>query len=851
MWRATVKGLIAHKLRLALTALSVVLGVSFVTGTYVLTDTLGAFFDGAFAEATAGTDVLVQSAAGTDDDTPDALEPVDESVLTTVQGVDGVRVAEGMVGGFAQMVGRDGKPIGGQGPPTLGFSWGPTTELYPLTIHAGTKPDAPGEVAIDAATARKQHFGVGDRIKILFTGPAEEFTVSAIVGFGKSDNLGGATIAAFTLADAQRVVGQRGKYDQIGIVADDGASVDALVQRLEGALPDDIEARRGEEVAADEADQIKGQINFLGTALRFFAGIALFVGAFIIANTFSIIVAQRTKELALLRALGASGRQVLGSVLGEALAIGVAASIAGIGLGLLVGAGLRALFQTIAGGGNLPGASILLLPRTVVVGLVVGTGTTLVSAIAPARRASRLSPVAAMREDWSTAGEAGLSVLRLVGVAVALAAGGALLGRGLFGSDVALRFAIIGAGALLVFVGVALGSALVTRPLTGVIGAPMARIGGVAGRLARQNAARNPKRTAATAAALMVGLGMVSAITVMGSSIKTSLNKVIDEAFSADLTVTPKGNQEGVFSPEVAERVRKVEGVDQVVSLRFGTFQAEGRRRFLISPSERGLASVLDLDVQQGSVDALADGGVLLHEDIAGKRGLGVGDTLRMDLPTGPIDVNVDGIFRDRRVLDTSYLLSRRDYERGFTEQNDGVLLVDVAEGREVAAAGRQITKGLEDDFPNVQVRDQEAFKEEASANVNQILALVSALLLLAVIIALLGIANTLALSIFERTRELGLLRAVGMSRRQTRRMVRAESVIVAVLGAVLGIVVGVGFGILIVRALYDEGIRQLTVPAGQLVVLIVAAAVAGILAAIFPARRAARLDILQAIASD
>jgi putative ABC transport system permease protein len=850
LFRATLKSVVAHKLRLALTGLAIVLGVGFVAGTFVLTDTLSRFFDDVFAEGNQAVDVEIQAAKSSTSQSAVARDSgVPESLLETVRKVPGVGLAAGRVGGYAQFMGRDGKRIGGQGPPTIGIGGADNAvELSPLRIRAGRTPNAPGEVVMDVVTAKNHHFAVGDRVRVIFVGPAEEFTIVGLSGFGKADNLGGATLAVFDLRTGQRVFDKPGRFDAISVQADQNTDPGTLLERVSSAIPAQYEAVSGQQAAADNAAQIKQGINFLGTAVLFFAGISLFVGAFVIANTFAIVVAQRTRELALLRALGATGGQILRSVVGEAALVGLVASVIGLGFGVGVGVGLRRLIQLISGGAALPGADILVLPRTVIVSLVLGVVVAVLSAIAPARRAARLSPIAAMREAPEDVTLPSLRRNLIAGIVGAVGAG--MVAVGMFGRSVPQRFAWLALGTILTFLGVALLAALIARPVAATLAWPLPRVAGVAGRLARANATRNPTRTAATAVALMVGLALVTAISLLTASIKASVRSVLDDVVRTDLVVRAEG-MEGRMSHEVGDRIRALPTVADAVALRPDQWHLHGKSKTLVGVTPQGIGNVMDLRMVEGSATELADGGVLVHSDVAKTLGLHAGSMLPMEFPqSGEVQVHVDGIFSERRVTNSSYLLSMADYERGYTARNDVVVLVKFKPGVVVKDAMKGLGPTLAD-FPNVALQNQEDFKRDQSRQFDQILALVTALLMLAIVIALLGIANTLALSIFERTRELGLLRAVGMSRRQVRRMVRWEAVLIALFGAVLGVGVGAVFGWAAVRALADDGITKTVVPFGQWIVLVVVAGLAGLVAAAFPARRAGRLDVLAAIASE
>ena len=847
MWRATIKGLLAHKLRLALTALAVVLGVGFVAGTYVLTDTIDQTFDDLFNEISVGVDVSVRAESSFDAASgfgggEAGRETVPDTLVATIAAVPGVAAVEGSVTGYAQLVDEEGKAITTTGAPTLGTNWG-TPGMSPLRLRAGREPRQPGEVVVDAVTAREHDLAVGDRVRILFRGPPGDFTVVGITGFGQADNLAGATLAVFETTTAQQVLGKAGRFDNIDVRAAEDVGALELRQRVEAALPPGFQALTGQQLAEESADDVQEALGFLGTALLVFAGIALFVGAFIILNTFSILVAQRTRELGLLRALGAGRGQVLRSVVAEAVVVGLVASLAGVGLGVLVAIGLQALLGAF--GIDLPGTGTRILPRTVIVSLIVGQVVTVVSAVVPARRASRIAPLAALRAGQVE--EVGSLRRRTVVGALVMVGGVAALVAALIGD--AGGIGVVGLGAALVFVGVALMAPLAARPLARVIGAPLPRLAGVSGKLGRQNAMRNPRRTAATAAALTVGLGLVGCVSVLAASIKESSAEIIDRALAADFVVST-GQFMPTVSTEVADRLQGIPELGAVTSLQTGDWRFEGSGRSLFAGDPTTIATLMNLEVRAGDLAGLARGGVMVEERQAEEQGIAVGSTIPMEFArTGVQELRVVGTYAQNQLLG-NYLVSTATYVANYRERRDFVVLAKAAPGVPPATA-RAALERVTADFPNVEVRDQTEFKETQKEQVNQALGLVSALLGLAIVIALLGIVNTLALSVFERTRELGLLRAVGMSRRQVRSMIRGESVIIAVIGAVLGLAVGVAFGWVLVADLESQGISRLVVPFGQLLFYVVMAAVAGVLAAVFPARRAANLDVLGAIAHE
>jgi putative ABC transport system permease protein len=847
MLNATLKGLAAHKLRLALTALAIVLGVSFVAGTYVLTDTISKTFDELFKNVTQNVDVIVRSKDTISSGQGDELrEPMPASLATRIGQVDGVKSAEGGVNGYAQFLKKDGKPVTTGGAPTLGVSFGRTPELNDPYLRSGRMPTASNEVVMDLLTARKYGFGVGDQVKVLLQGGAREFDLVGLIGFGSADNLAGATLAGFDVATAQELFDKKGKYDDINVVADQGVSQPELRDRVKAAVADPrYEVLTRQEYAEASAKSISDTIGrFLGTALLAFAGVALLVGAFLIVNTFTIVLAQRTRELALLRCLGASRRQVLGSVLLESTVVGVIASLVGLGFGVVVAIGLRRLLEAF--GGKLPTTSLQFLPRTVIVSLVVGIGITLISSLVPALKATRVPPVAALREEASAAPRRFSRLRTVVGVLVT-AVGGALLSVGLF-RDVGNRLFNLAAGAVIIFLGVAVLSPLFTRPLARLIGWPIAGAFREPGKLARQNAMRNPRRTASTAAALMIGLALVTFVSIFADSIKTSLTGILDRAVAADYILNTQ--QFTPFSPELAKRLATQPQVDAVVAVRVGPWKLHGKTKQVMAADPVAYDKAVRTETTAGALGDLSGGGLAVKESVAKSEGWKVGDTVPMEfLGRGVQQVPLKAIYKDNGV-NGDFLLSLADYQRFYTTQADQQVLVRAKAG--VAPAdSRAAIEGVLANFPNVQVRDQAEYKAEQAHQIDQLLALVSALLGLAILIALFGIVNTLALSIFERIRELGLLRAIGATRGQLRRMIRWEAVIIAVLGAVFGLVIGWFFGWAAVRALKEQGITEFSIPGGQLSLYVVAAAVAGVLAAILPGRRASRVDMLRAIASE
>ncbi|MFP3966691.1 FtsX-like permease family protein [Actinomadura fulvescens] len=845
----TLKGLLAHKLRLALTALSIVLGVGFVAGTYVLTDTINKTFNELFTETTKGIDVAVrgkESFGG--QESAEQRQPLPAATRDQIAQVEGVRAAEGSVTGYAQFIGKNGKPVTTGGAPTLGVSVYTTPELSEgISVRSGTLPKEPGQVAVDARTAGKQGFTVGSRVKLIFQGPAREFTVTAIVGFGEADNLAGATLAAFDLRTAQEVLNRRGVYDEIDVVAADGVSPETLRDRIQARVGGGYEALTGEQYAEENAKAVGQFTNIINIALLSFAFVALFVGSFIIVNTFSIILAQRTRELALLRCLGGSRRQLMRSVLAEATLVGLVASVIGLGAGIVIAIGLQGLFEAL--GADLPATSLEIRPRTIVVGLVVGVGVTVLASLAPALRATRVAPVAAVQEA-TMAAPARVGPLRIITGALLSVAGLAALLVGLFADEAGNRLVTVATGAVVIFLGVAVLSPLVARPMSRVLGWPFAHWAGQPGKLARENAMRIPRRTASTAAALMIGLALVSLVTIFAASLKASSAKILDRAVAADYILTgPSGGFTG-FSPEVVRQLSQQPQIEAATGLRSGSFKIDGQGKSLTGIDPVSYGRTVRTETTSGSLADLAQGGLAVREDVAEQKGWKVGDTVTMQFPVGGVDrIPLRAVYEDNE-LNGEYMLALRDYQRHYQDQLDVFGFVKARQGVAPAESRAAIDRVIER-FPSVQVRDQAEFKQEQENQINQILILFYVLLALAVVIAFIGIINTLALSVLERVRELGLLRAVGMTRGQLRAMIRWEAVIISVLGAVLGLAVGVFFGWTLVSALDEEGITEFALPVGTLIGLVVAAGVVGVVSAILPGRRAARIDVLRAVTTE
>jgi len=772
---------------------------------------------------------------------------VPASVLTTVQSVPGVERARGSVFlNGVQVVGQDGKVVGTPGAPAFGSSWSDDPDLSPFRLVEGRGPTRADEVAVDSQTASKAALTVGGPVELTTPGPTLHATVVGIFRFGTTGNLAGASIVAFDLPTAQRVLLQGADaYTQVSAKAFPGLAQDVLRARVAEALgPRDLrtlDVRTGKSAADQQAQRITDNLKFFGYFLLAFAGIALVVGSFIILNTFTMLVAQRTRELALLRAVGASRGQVTRSVLLEAAVVGVVGATVGLGLGVLLSAGLRGLFAAL--GLDLPAGPLVLTPATVARAYLVGVVVTLVAAYLPARRASRVPPVAALRADVRTTAKSLLT--RTVLGCTALAAGGAAVVAGLRATGNAAP-TLVSFGGLGVLVAAVVLSPAVVRPVLRVLAAPVRR-SGATGRIAVDNAGRNQRRTATTASALMLGLALVSAIGVLGASTTASTDAVIDKVLRADFVVSNPSFLP--MSPDVARALAGTDGVGAVSAVQAVRASIGGSTTVLTAVDPATITQMVDLDVVSGSISGLGTDGLLVDDKTAVSEGYRVGSTVPATFSSGSRLLTVEGVYRSSGAF-SGGVVSTSTAREVRARDLDELVYVRLAPGADTAAT-RSAVKQAMTGFPNVQVQDQTEFKASIRDQVNQLLYLVYALLGLAVVIAILGVVNTLALSVVERTREIGLLRALGMGRRQLRGTVRLESVSISVYGALLGLLIGVLFGAALQRSLADQGITVLGVPWLVIAVVLLASVVVGVLAAVWPARRAARLDVLAAIATE
>jgi putative ABC transport system permease protein len=843
------KALLGRKLRTILTAFAIVLGVATVSGTYVLTDSIDKAFDSIFTDVRQGSNVVISGKAAFDlSDESGVQEPsFDESLVEKVRALPGVDQAEGSVDGEAQIIGRDGKAIVYGGAPNLGFSIARADSPFnPLTLVRGSWPAA-NEVVIDQSTANKENIKISDIVGVQAEGPVRRLNVSGIVKFGSVATIGGATLAGFDLPTAQKLFGEPGKLDEIAVSAKPGVSDDELLRQIRANLPPGTEARTGATVAKDDAEGTNEFISFLQTFLLAFGGVALFVGSFVIANSLSITIAQRTRELATLRTLGASRRQVRRSILIEALVMGVLASVLGLFLGLALAKGLFSLFDAV--GFTLPNSGLLLETRTIVVSLLVGIVVTLLASLRPAFRATRVPPIAAVREG-ATLPESRFARFRLPASIVLTLLGFAGLVWGLFapGLGTAGVLVFMLGGALLVFFGIALLSVRLVEPLASALGWPATRIGGAAGKLARDNSRRNPQRTASTASALMIGLALVTLVSVLAAGIISSFKGSVNDLWrNADYAITAQNN----FSPipiAASEAVAKTPGVTAVGNVRGGEalIYNKGRSLTAVDPPT---AEMFSIEWKEGSAAVprtLGNDGAFVDDSFAEDHHLRVGSPIQVTFPNSTRqDFVVKGIFDPPPGGSpfASVTISAATFDRHI-EQPRNLFSFVLMRGGQTDANEAALDKTLKA-FPNAKAATREQFIDNQISGLSSILNILYVLLALSVVVSLFGIVNTLVLTVFERTREIGMLRAIGMTRRQVRRMIRHESVITALIGAVIGIVLGVVLAALLIARV---DFIQFSLPEGQLLVFAALSIVVGIIAAIFPARRAARLNPLEAL---
>jgi putative ABC transport system permease protein len=855
MRRAAVKGLWGRKLRTSLTALAVILGVAMVSGTYVLTDTIKHAFDSIFSGSykntsavISGRQIVSQSTSGN--------ATIPESLLGRVKRVPGVASASGAIfdvgstSDTAKLIDKSGNPITTGGAPTFGWGIDTSQSFNPFTLESGRWASRPSQVVIDAGTASKHDFAVGDRIGVSAQGPTRTFQISGIAKFGSVDSIGGATFAIFEVPTAQKLLGKQGRFDAIYLSARPGTSPGELVGDVKPLLPPSAQVKTAAQQAQANAKDTNDAVKFFQYILLAFAAIALLVGSFVIFNTLSMTVAQRVRELATLRTLGASRRQVLGSVLLEGLIIGVAASVIGLFAGILLAKGLNALFVGI--GIDLPRKGTVIETRTVIVSLIVGIGVTVAAAISPARRATRVPPVAAVREG-ATLPRTRLATQSSKAGFVLIAVASAALAYSLFanGLGTGLTLLTVGLGCLALFIGVGFLSRRAVAPVAAVVGAPGERLSAT-GRLARENATRNPTRTARTAAALMIGLALVTLVATLGAGLRQSDKDAIAKQVQADYVVTSH-NGFDPFAAGAGRAVSNAPPVQVASSVRSDHVRAFGSDTSITGIDPPTIDRVFNHQWSDGSnrtLGQLDHNGAIVTKRFADDHALAPGDAFTVTTPQGKrlnlkVKGTVDPPFDQLDSLMGKIEIPTRTFDANFSSPKNLYTFVDVAGGftpRATAALDHALAP-----FSDTKLQTRSAWIDNHQQGLKKILNLFYVLLALSVIISLFGMVNALVLAVFERTRELGMLRAVGMTRRQARGMVRQESVITALIGAALGLPLGILLAAIVTRALRSQDI-SFALPLGTLLALAAGAVLAGILAAILPARRASRINVLEAL---
>jgi putative ABC transport system permease protein len=849
MFKVTWRNLVARKIRLALSAFAIVLGVAFVAGSFIFTDSLGGAFNGIIKGTTADVEVRPTGSGdfdsfGVDNRTLPASLVDDLRALPEVAEADATSQVQGVF-----VISKDGKLVGGNGPPGFAFNYNETKAITGdqiLTLAEGDLPTGPGEIALDTGTADKAGYEIGDEVTLVTPGtpPMMKAKLTGLVNFGSEGGLVGATLTIFDgqvikdlFFDGQDV------YTNISLTAADGVSQTELAEAARTVIPEGVEAETGDKVVKEGEDAIGTILGFINTFLLVFAAVAMVVGTFLIINTFSILVAQRSRELALLRAMGASKKQVNRAVLAEAFVVGLIGSTLGIGAGYLLAIGLKALFGVI--GLDLGNAAMPLEIRTIAVSYAVGIIVTMIAAYLPARRASRIAPIEAMRDDVALP-ESSLRRRLLVGGSLVIVGIGLMVGG--FAAEGGNGLLLIGIGMLTILIGVALSSPVLGRPVIRLVGLAYRPLFGTVGNLATQNSLRNPRRTAATASALMIGLTLVALMSILGQSAKASTDKALEQSLTAELIVSNATQQP--FSTDYAEQIRGLDGVNTVTAFRQAGAKIDDSQVFVQAVDPKSLSVALNLPVDAGTLGAFNDSSILMSTNAADSRDLKVGDSVTLDFPAGPQKYTLGAVYPVNGAITSDVLMTLGALEKAGIKPLDSLLFITKDPGASEAAVRSEIDQVLAND-PTVTLKNQKEFADEQKGLINTLLYIIYALLGLAIIIAILGITNTLALSVIERTREVGLLRAIGLGRRQLRTMVRLESIVISLLGATLGVAMGIIFGVSLQRAIADDGVDVLSIPWLQLAIFVVLSGVVGVLAAVFPARRAAKLDVLTAITTE
>ena len=850
--RLTIRGVIARKWRIFLTILAVVSGVAFVSGAFVLTDSVKKSINDLFATLSEGIDLEVRTSIAFGDEATAERDPVSVDLIDQISAVEGVRLVEGNLLRAATVIKSDGEPLRTSGP-AFGIAWVGPDGLDGRTMVEGRPATGPGEVSLDKSSARRAGYEVGDTVTIVGPTGKADFELVGLNGTGNTTNGGGASIAAFDPVTANEFLGANDMVDSIYIAIDEGADRDVVMAAVGAAIPAGLEVITGEQSAEETAGAINDIIDIFGNVLLGFAAVSLFVSAFLIFNTFAIIVSQRLRELALLRAVGASSRQIRAMIIGEALVVSVIATVLGIVAGMGVAKGIVAIFN--AAGAAFPSASLIVSTRTIIASTVVGVGVTVSAAIVPALRAARIPPVAAMRP------ELGFNSLqknkRLVVGSITTGVGLVLFSVGIFGQPggTSGTLGLSAIGAILLFLGIASLSTTVAAPASRVISRilplpfrPMTR--SVPGRLGSRNAQRTPRRTASTASALMIGLALVSTVSVVASSVQASFKEQLQGSVTADFFVSNGPGDFQGLPVSFSERLSVLPELSAVSPFRATTAQVNGDTKQIGAVRGSAFGQLVDIDLTSGSIESLDEGKILLHRDPARDYAVKVGDTLTILWLNGTEQqIEVGGIYDDATIAG-NWLVGLSTLQAASTAApTDFFIGAKIAEGVSIEDARAAVEK-VALDFPSAEVQDQAEFQQAQEDQLNQLLIIIYGLLIISIAIAVLGIANTMALSVFERTREFGLLRAVGMSKRDLKRSIRWEAVIVAVFGASLGIIVGIPLGLAVTTALPSTFVTTTVVPVSTIITILIASIIVGVVAAIGPARRAAKLNVLDAIST-
>ena len=860
MLRLGIKSLLAHKVRFALTASTIVIGVAFVVASFVTADSLRSGFDQLAEDINTGTDYTVRGELPFGDLTEAVAPAVPADLADDIAAVDGVEIAKGglFVDGVIPVDGN-GEAVTTFGPPVAGTNWLEDESLSQFYLMEGRWPVGGSEFAIDITTFTDDSydFELGGTYQVVTpTGP-REFTLTGAAQFGFPENAGvGAIFSLFDTATAQEVLGFPGEFTVISVRAEADADIAEVQARIEAVLPDGVEVITAADSEEEFSDATESFIGPFQTILLVFAFIVLFVSMFIISNTFNIVLGQRVRELSLMRAIGATPQQVRRSVLTESAIIGVVASVAGLGLGMLGALGIKALFNAF--GASLPEGSLPLTLRTVLWAVVVGVGFTVAASLVPAIKASRISPVAGLSEGTTSDERASLGWKRLASGGLLLAVGLVATGLGLFGSfdGATPQLSTLGAGAAITFVAVAVLSPLVARAVVSLLARPLEWIMPISGRLARANAARNPRRTSATAVALTIGLALVTMVSIVGQSLKVSFGDRLASAVNADFILSVN-TQAGL--PKTLSTDIRAAGIGTPVGFDFDLVQIEAGvspsttaviETTLTAASIRDLDAVVNLGVIEGSLDGVnPQTALLIHSDIAADEGLGIGDSVDLTFISGDrVTTTVAAIFEGSAFW-SNWIIDSALHQQAATSAFDDIVLV--RSGMDDAQAARAAIDDVLVDYPQAQLEDRQEFRESIESSLNTVLVLVNVFLGFALLIALIGIVSTLTLSVFERIREIGLLRAVGMTRRQMRRMIRWEAAAVALYGAVVGVALGAAFGVATATAIPDDIIDTVSAPVGQIVFFLAISVLFGLIAALFPAFRASRMNVLDAIADE